>query len=181
MVGVLLFDLRAHGESDGELLPFGEKEAEDLVGAAAFLQTRPDVDPERIGAMGLSLGAQVSILGAASSDTIQAVVADGPCCTTFEDWPWPENIKEWLYRPYDYVFFQMLPWHTGVSDPLSVQEAIASIAPRPVFLIGGGSEQNMLEHHYHAIGTDLVRQNHGGSVLRRDVPSPQRQSIASRE
>jgi fermentation-respiration switch protein FrsA (DUF1100 family) len=150
--GVLLFDLRVHGESDGELLPFGGNEAEDVRGAAAYLQTRPDVDPDRIGAMGLSLGAQVSILGAAGTDTIQAVVADGPCCTTRKDLPSPKSVQDWLYVPYDYVFFQMLPWHTGVSDPVSVREAIAKIAPRPILLIGGGSERNMQEYLFRAAG-----------------------------
>jgi fermentation-respiration switch protein FrsA (DUF1100 family) len=150
--GVLLFDLRAHGESEGEILPFGGNEAEDVRGAAAYLQTRPDVDPDRIGAMGFSLGAQVSILGAAVTDAVKAVVADGPCCTTFKDWPPPESLSDWLYKPYDLVFFSMLRWRTGVSDPVSVQEAIAQISPRPILLVGGGSERSMLGHHYEAAG-----------------------------
>jgi fermentation-respiration switch protein FrsA (DUF1100 family) len=132
------------------VLAFGGPEAEDVVGAAVYLQGRAEVDPESIGVMGWSLGGQVSILAAARSEAIKAVVADGPCCTTFEDWPRPQSFGEWLYVPYDFVFFQMLRWHTGVSKPTSVQSAIASIAPRPVLLIGGGPERNMLEHHYHA-------------------------------
>jgi fermentation-respiration switch protein FrsA (DUF1100 family) len=148
--GVLLFDLRAHGKSEGEVFPFGGAEAQDVIAAVAYLQDREDIDPDRIGAMGLSLGAQVSILGAAQSENVKAVVADGPCCTTFEDWPRPQSLGEWLYVPYDFVFFRMLRWHTGVSEPTSVQKAIAHIAPRPVLLIGSRSERNMLEHHYRA-------------------------------
>jgi len=150
--GVLLFDLRAHGESDGDALPFGGNEREDVRGAAAYLQTRADIDPDRIGAMGMSLGAQVSILGAAGTPAIRAVVADAPCCTRAEDFPPPSNLGEWLYVPYDLVFFQMLQWHTGVSDPESVQKAVARISPRPMLFIGGGSDQSMLEHHYRAAG-----------------------------
>ncbi|MDY7079032.1 MAG: alpha/beta fold hydrolase [Chloroflexota bacterium] len=148
--GVLLFDLRAHGDSEGEILPFGGEEAEDIRAAATYLQDRNDIDSNRIGAMGLSLGAQVSILGAAQSEQIKAVVADGLCCTSFEDWPPPESLGDWLYVPYDFVFFLMLQWHTGVSDPVSVQEALAEIAPRPVLLIGGNAELNVLEYHYNA-------------------------------
>ena len=148
--GVLMFDLRAHGESEGEVLPFGGNEAQDIVAAVTYLQTRGDVDVNRVGAMGLSLGAQVSILAAARSEAIKAVVADAPCCTTFEDLPRPQSRGEWLYFPYDLVFFRMLRWHTGVSRPMLVQEAIAKIAPRPLLLIGGGSEQRILEHHYGA-------------------------------
>ena len=102
--------------------------------------------------MGLSLGAQVSILGAARSEAIKAVVADGPCCTRFEDWPPPESLSDWLYVPYDLVFFPMLQWHSGVSDPESVRSAIARISPRPLLFIGGGAEQRMQEHHYEAAG-----------------------------
>ena len=30
--------------------------------------------------------------------------------------------------------------------------AVARISPRPILLIGGGSEQSMLQHHYQAAG-----------------------------
>jgi pimeloyl-ACP methyl ester carboxylesterase len=144
--GVLLFDLRAHGESDGEVLPFGGDEAEDVVSAAAYLQTRADVDPEKIGAMGWSLGAQVAILGAARSAAVRAVAADAPGATVFQDWPPPGALGDWLYVPYDLVFFQVLKWQTGVAAPMPVRVAIAAIAPRPLLLIGGGNDQPAIEH-----------------------------------
>jgi pimeloyl-ACP methyl ester carboxylesterase len=150
--GVLLFDLRAHGDSDGNILPFGGPEAEDIVGAVLYLQRRTDIDPNRIGAMGLSLGAQISILGAGRSESIQAVVADGPCCTTFADWPPPRKLSDWIYAPYDLVFFQMLAWRSEISKPVSIQEAIALISPRPILLIGGGAEKNILDHHFQSAG-----------------------------
>ena len=53
----LIFDLRAHGESEGEFVPYGGPEAEDVKTAVSYLQTRPEVDPERIGSLGWSLGA----------------------------------------------------------------------------------------------------------------------------
>lgn len=148
--GVLMFDLRSHGESDGDLLPFGGDEAEDLHAAASYLAGQPGVEPGRIGAMGFSLGAQVSILGAMRTGEIRALVADAPCCTTFEDMPAPRTLEDWLYVPYDLVFFRMLRWHTGVPEPVSVQQAIGALAPRPILLIGGGSERNRLQHHLNA-------------------------------
>jgi fermentation-respiration switch protein FrsA (DUF1100 family) len=148
--GVLLFDIRAHGDSDGTVLPYGGDEAEDVIGAATYLQTREELDPNKIGAMGYSLGAQISILAAAGSDQIQAVVADGPCCTTRADFPPPGRLKDWFYVPYDAVFFPMLRWRTKVSDPVSIQEGVSLISPRPLLLIGSGSEKDMIEHHYDA-------------------------------
>ena len=137
--GVLLMDIRAHGESDGEVLQFGGDEAEDVVAAATYLQTRGDVDPERIGVLGWSLGAQVAILGAARTDLVKAVVADAPCCTVFSDWPSPQTLNDWLWKPYDLAFHSFLRLHTGVRDPVPVGEAVGQIAPRPILLIGTGN------------------------------------------
>lgn len=149
--GVLLFDLRAHGESEGDVMPYGGPEAEDVRGAVTFLQNRPDVDPERIGVMGWSLGAQVGILAAATTSEIKAVVADGPGATGFEDWPPPRTFGEGLYVPFDFVYYQVLPWHTGVREPLSLRKALPQIAPRPILLITGSDlEQHRLEYLFEA-------------------------------
>ena len=144
--GVLLLDLRAHGESEGDLYPFGGPEAEDVRAAAEFLTQRADVDPGRIGLLGFSLGAQTGLLGAARTPAIRAVVADGPGATTFSDWPPAQTLGEWSYVPFDLVFYALLPWRTGVAEPISVQAAIAQTAPRPILLIGGGRERRALEH-----------------------------------
>lgn len=133
--GLLLLDLRAHGESEGEIFPYGGPEAEDLKGAISYLQMRSDVDTTRIGIMGWSLGAQVSILAAARIPEIKAVVADGPGATAFEDWPPPRTFSEWLYMPLDYVFYQVMPLYTSVNDPISVKQALGQISPRPLLLI----------------------------------------------
>ena len=47
--GVLLFDRRGEGESEGDWNVFGWQGERDLHAAVAFLQGRPDVDPERSG------------------------------------------------------------------------------------------------------------------------------------
>lgn len=44
----------------------------------------------------------------------------------------------------------MLRWRTKVPDPVSIQESITMISPRPLLLIGSGSEKEMIEHHYDA-------------------------------
>jgi pimeloyl-ACP methyl ester carboxylesterase len=136
--GTLLFDVRAQGASDGQTLMYGGAETWDVAAAAQYLQTRPGVDPERIGALGFSLGAQMAMLGAARSTAVKAVVADGPGFTTFEDWPPPESVSDWIYWPFDRVFFPLLARETGVYEPLSLRQASAAIAPRPLLLVCGG-------------------------------------------
>jgi len=75
--GVLLFDRRGEGESEGDPNVFGWDGARDLHAAAAFLRTRPDVDPERIGGIGLSVGGEMLIQAAAESDELAAIVSEG--------------------------------------------------------------------------------------------------------
>ncbi len=70
---VLTFDWRAHGRSDGEHVTFGVYEKEDLLGALDFLAGR---GVERVGLMGLSMGAGVALIAAALSDRVGAVVCD---------------------------------------------------------------------------------------------------------
>ncbi len=152
MYGVLLLDLRAHGESDGQVLPFGGPEIEDVRAAVNYLQTRPNVDPRRIGVIGWSLGAQIGLLGAARIPDVKAVVADGPGATTREDWPPPQTPGEWFYVPFDLVFYQVQPMFTHVTQPLSVKSAVAQIAPRPLLLISSGSEyeEHRMRYFYDA-------------------------------
>jgi hypothetical protein len=44
----------------------------------------------------------------------------------------------------------MLRWRTRVSDPVSIQEGVSLIAPRPLLLVGSGSEKEMKNHHHDA-------------------------------
>jgi hypothetical protein len=50
--GVLLFDRRGQGESEGDPHAFGWKGEKDIKAAIAFLQRRPDVDPNASAASG---------------------------------------------------------------------------------------------------------------------------------
>ena len=75
--GVLLFDRRGEGASEGDPNIFGWHGERDLHAAAAYLRSRSDVDPERIGAIGLSVGGEMLIRAAAESDEFAAIVSEG--------------------------------------------------------------------------------------------------------
>lgn len=71
---VLLFDLSNHGESGRRPpLTMGRWEARDFNGAMAYLRARADVDPDRIGALGTSAGA----------NTVMYAIPDGPSVKAF--------------------------------------------------------------------------------------------------
>jgi MYXO-CTERM domain-containing protein len=75
--GVLLFDRRGEGESDGEPNSWGWGGDADVKAAIAYLQRRPDVEDDRIGGVGLSVGGEMMIETAAETDALAAVVSEG--------------------------------------------------------------------------------------------------------
>ena len=75
--GVLLFDRRGEGDSDGEPNSWGWGGEADIKAAIAYLQHRPDVEPDRIGGIGLSVGGEMMIEAAAETDELAAVVSEG--------------------------------------------------------------------------------------------------------
>lgn len=60
--GVLLLDPRGQGGSDGDVVLWAGDQ--DLLAGAAYLQRRPDVDSDRIGAMGFSVGGEMLLRAA---------------------------------------------------------------------------------------------------------------------
>ena len=75
--GVLLFDRRGEGDSEGESNLFGWGGEKDIDAAVDFLEDRPDVDPDRIGGIGLSVGGELMLEAAAESGRLDAVVSEG--------------------------------------------------------------------------------------------------------
>jgi uncharacterized protein len=77
---VLLFDLRHHGESGRGRAPltYGPRETRDYIGAVNYLRSRPDVDDERIGAVGTSMGGNTIIYGTPNCQPIKALLAVQP-------------------------------------------------------------------------------------------------------
>jgi dienelactone hydrolase len=76
---VLLFDLSNHGES-GRRIPitYGMNESRDVQGAVSYLLARADVDPERVGILGCSMGANSAIYAVAAGPKVKAILAVQP-------------------------------------------------------------------------------------------------------
>ena len=75
--GVLLFDRRGEGESEGDPNGLGWAGTRDVEAAIVFLRERPEVDEGRIGGLGLSVGGEVLLEAAAETEGLQAVVSEG--------------------------------------------------------------------------------------------------------
>ena len=83
--GVLLFDRRGEGRSEGEPNAWGWGGDADIKAAIAFLRRRPDVDPGRIGGLGLSVGGEMMLETAAETDALAAVVSEGAGARSFTE------------------------------------------------------------------------------------------------
>lgn len=81
--GVLSYDTRAHGQSDGKDIGYGKTEVRDLKAALDWLEAREEVDAARIGVYGFSLGAYIAILEAASDKRVASMVLTSAPSTIF--------------------------------------------------------------------------------------------------
>ena len=135
---LLLFDFRASGESDGAFSSLGYYEWQDIVGAAGYLKSRPEVDVARIGLLGASMGAASSLMLGKEAHQFAAIVADSSFAS-----------GDSLVRRFD-RWFKLPTWPFSIAVPLAIQHYIgltpsevaplrrvAQIAPTPLFLIHG--------------------------------------------
>jgi len=138
--GVLLYDDRGHGRSDGDGMDFGWWGDLDLGAAVSYLQTRPDVLADRIGVVGMSMGGEQAVNAAATDDRILAVVAEGveprvPADTTPSPGP-----RGWVEQTVDRIVVSTAALLTDAPMPMPLRDAVTAIAPRPVLLIAGSGE-----------------------------------------
>lgn len=132
--GVLVFDLRAHGESPGRRTTLGLDERLDVAAAVDFLAARADVDPRRIAAVGFSIGGMALAMEAADDPRLAAVVLAG----TFASLDEMVRIDEPGARALVSLATLRL---LGVDDALIRPEAgLCRIAPRPLLLVYGSRD-----------------------------------------
>ena len=129
--GVVAWDFRSHGKSGGEFSTLGYYEILDAKAALDFALSQPEV--KHVGAWGGSMGAVTMIRAAAEYPQIEALIADSPFATLEEEMdlrvPFP------MMRALIQFFAER---ESGTSiDLVRPVDDIASISPRPVFIIQG--------------------------------------------
>ena len=134
--GVLLFDRRGEGESEGDPNLFGWQGERDVHAAVKFLQTRPDVDPERIGGIGLSVGGEMMIEAAAESNALKAIVSEGASGRSVSDDFANGGIK-WQDKLGDAIATVGTALSTSNMPPEDLKGLVPKIGNRPVFFIYG--------------------------------------------
>jgi pimeloyl-ACP methyl ester carboxylesterase len=81
---VLMYDVRHHGESGSGRAPltYGPIEARDFIGAVLHLRSRPEVDGQRIGSLGVSMGGSIALYAAPDCQPIKSILAVQPSTVT---------------------------------------------------------------------------------------------------
>ena len=132
--GVLLLDLRAHGESDGRRTTLGLAERLDAAAAIDFLATRPEVERGRLAAVGFSLGGMVLLPVAADDRRLAAVAVAG-------SYP---SLAEMVRtdEPGARGEVALVALRAAGIDPGAVRpiDAVGRLAPRPLLLVYGSAD-----------------------------------------
>jgi alpha-beta hydrolase superfamily lysophospholipase len=150
--GVLLLEPRGQGSSEGDNVRWaGDR---DLIAAAGYLRTRPDVDQGRIGAIGFSIGGEILIEAAAQSQAIKAVVSEGAGERVGE--ADASGAARILTAPTMAVMTAAMTVFQNHGPPPPIVARIGLISPRPVFLIyavpGQGGEASRQPRYFAAAG-----------------------------
>jgi hypothetical protein len=134
--GVLMFDPRGTGESEGDPYRWGGER--DVKAALAHLQRRPDVDPERIGGLGLSLGGELMLQTAGETDALKAVVSEGAGIRSIREQNLKPGARKWLSAPFWATSTTAIAVFSNHAAPPNLKDLVARISPRPLFLIYSG-------------------------------------------
>lgn len=143
--GVLLFDFRGHGKSEGDVVTFGLNEIKDTETALIFLRKQLDVDPAKIALIGNSMGGVVGILAAAEMQEIQAIVIEGVFAKLEDEISVGIRVQTPLPSfPFALIFKFFAEQRNGYKiGDIAPVEKIAKIRPRPILILQGGKDERI--------------------------------------
>jgi fermentation-respiration switch protein FrsA (DUF1100 family) len=142
--GVLLVDMRGYGDSEGDPNAYGWGSGADIDAAVSWLQARPEVRPERIGGLGLSVGGEQMIEAAGANEGLRAVVSEGAGLRSVREAlvrEGPNVLELALQYPADLMQTAAVWVLSGTGPPPSLRAAAAAISPRAVFFVYGEDGQ----------------------------------------
>ena len=140
---VLAFDFRAHGDSGGHFISFGDRERLDVLAAAEWVRREHPKQSQRVFGIGLNTGA-AALLAAASEDhdgaLLDAVVLYEPYgrLTTLARRMSAETLPGILGWLADHVSIPIASLHAGADlGAFAPMELAHAVWPRPVLVVHG--------------------------------------------
>lgn len=139
--GIIAPDLRAHGESEGELITFGQHEWQDVKAAADYIATHEPGNT--LGILGNSMGGALAVCYAAQDERIQAVVAQSPYASVRHSLK--QGIKYFTgLPPFPFVpLIRMfsLPYVDLDNPNISPLAMMPALKGKPVLILMGGADE----------------------------------------
>jgi dipeptidyl aminopeptidase/acylaminoacyl peptidase len=130
--GALAIDLPGQGASEGRTR-WGVPERHAIAAAVDWLRARGEVDPERIGGFGFSMGAYVLTQAAVLEPRLRAVaLVSSPNDVVEQNWL---ATAKWGLLTQVPCYLALRTY--GQSLDMPPKNVIGSIAPRPVLIVGG--------------------------------------------
>jgi uncharacterized protein len=149
--GVLVFDRRGEGASEGDPNALGWGFDRDLKGALAFLRKRADVDSSRIGGLGLSVGGEALLQTAAETSDLKAVVSDGAGSRSVREDTVHMDLRKVPEVVFSSVMTAGMALFSNQPAPPNLKTLARRIGPTPVFFIyathGAGGEDNNPDYY----------------------------------
>ena len=149
--GVLLVDRRGTGDSDGEPNGWGWGSELDVHAAVEFLQRRPDVDADRIGGLGLSVGGELLLQAAAEDSGLRAVVSEGAGARSIGEFAEMDGAAHWAVAPLMFNSTVATVVFSNQMPPPRLHELVPEIHV-PIFFInaeqGQGAEELSRNYYY---------------------------------
>jgi uncharacterized protein len=138
--GVLLYDRRGEGESEGDVNTYGWDFDKDIRAGVEFLERRSDVDPDRIAGLGLSVGGEMMLQTAADTTGLAAVVSEGAGSRTIGEELDDEDVygsgfQKWFNASGIVLKSASMAVFSGTMPPDHLADLVPKIAPRPIMLI----------------------------------------------
>jgi uncharacterized protein len=142
---VVTYDERGRGGSGGQGT-WGALESQDLRSVIDVVTRHAGVNSQEVAELGFSIGADISIIEAAADPRVKAVVAAGswPSLSGYMNSSLIDVIKRptWMFSP---IALKLLELRTGADlGQVRPGAVIARISPRPVLLIEGLADTDVL-------------------------------------
>ncbi len=134
---LLAFDSRCHGKSDDDKFSSMVKFMEDIRAAIDLSEKLPNVDTNRIGVLGLSIGGAASIYAAAVDKRIKAVVTGGAFARPTKVMEIEFKKCKIPYYPFVWLIFKYMEFRIGAKfDDIAPSNNIMK-TDASIFLIHG--------------------------------------------
>ena len=144
--GVLVYDQRALGESSGSRCSLGLYDQRDITPILDWLSARPEVNMERIGGVGLSLGAHILLRAGPGEPRLKAIWGDGLGINGVEDLPVYDSAAEKLSYFVSRQAYWLMELYLGERF-IPVKELLPQLADRSIMLVAGGADPYEEDYH----------------------------------